>query len=86
MRQILNIAVALMLVQVGFASNKCRFAPSFTSDQLISSEIARADFTKNVIKAESKFIQEVGVNKETGLTIGSIPITSRTGIVKTSNI
>ena len=38
-----------------------------------------------MINAELKFIREVGVNKETGLTIGSVPISSRTGIVKSSN-
>ena len=85
MRRILNIAAALMLIQVGTASNKCRFAPSYTSDQLINSEVSRVDFFRNVINAELKFIREVGVNKETGLTIGSVPISSRTGIVKSSN-
>jgi hypothetical protein len=45
----------------------------------------RQEFLHKVINSESKFIHEVGVNKETGLTIGSVPISSRTGIVKSSN-
>ena len=45
----------------------------------------RHEFLHKVINSESKFIHEVGVNKETGLTIGSVPISSRTGIVKSSN-
>ena len=85
MRRILNIAAALMLIQVGFASEKCRFAASYSSDQLMNSEASRQDFSRNIISAESKFIREVGVNKETGLTVGSVPLYKRTGIVKSSS-
>ena len=82
MKRILFAAAALMLVQVGFASKDCRFAPSYTSAQLAQDDQARQEFSHKVIAAESKFIREVGVDKETGLTIGSVSISKRTGIAR----
>ena len=82
MKKILFAALAAMLIQVGFASKECRFAPSYTPGQITNDETIRHEFLQKVINAESKFIHEVGVNKETGLTIGSVAISTRTGIVK----
>lgn len=79
---ILYATAALMLVQVGFASKQCRFAPSYSPDELANNEYQRNLFAQQVISAETKFIREVGYNKETGLTIGAVPISKRTGIVK----
>ena len=49
---------------------------------MLNDDSARQDFFQKVLKAESKFIREIGFNNKTGLTIGSVPISSRTGIVK----
>ncbi len=80
--RILYATAALMLVQVGFASKECRFAPSYSPDELANNEYQRNLFAQQVISAETKFIREVGYNKETGLTITAVPISKRTGIVK----
>jgi hypothetical protein len=80
--RILYATAALMLVQVGFASKECRFAPSYTPDDLKNNDYQRNLFAQQIISSETKFIREFGYNKETGLTIGAVPISKRTGIVK----
>jgi hypothetical protein len=69
-----------MTVALVNASRECRFAPDFTQEQLMSNQTALAEFQRKVLYHEGKFIREVGVDADTGLTIGKIPLHKRTGM------
>jgi hypothetical protein len=40
----------------------------------------RQEFSKKIIAKEARFIREIGVDKDTGLTIGTIKLSKRTGM------
>jgi len=46
----------------------------------MTNQTALHDFQRKVLHHEAKFIREVGVDAETGLTLGKIPLHKRTGM------
>lgn len=73
MRKWTSAAAAVLLITlVGVvdASKECRFAPSYNREDLMKSSDTRLEFTKKIIEKEARFVREVGVDKDTGLTIG----------------
>ena len=80
MRKILCSAALLMTVAVVNASRECRFAPDFTTEELLSNQTSRLAFQNKVIQHEANFIRELGIDSETGLTVGRVPLNKRTGM------
>lgn len=80
MRKILYSAAILLTVAAVNASHDCRFAPDFTTEQLLSNHTARLAFQDKVLQHEANFIRELGIDAETGLTVGRIPLNKRTGM------
>ena len=86
MRKILYSAALLITVAVVNASRDCRFAPDFTTEQLLSNQTARLVFQDKVIQHEANFIRELGIDGETGLTVGRIPLNKRTGMPRLDEV
>ena len=86
MRKLLYSAALLMTVAVVNASRDCRFAPDFTTEQLLSNQTARLAFQSKVIQHEANFIRELGIDAETGLTVGRIPLNKRTGMPRLEEV
>ena len=61
-------------------SPECRFAPTFTQSDLINDKEVRNDFQRAVIKAEARFMRELGFDQATGLTRTAIQLNHRTGM------
>ena len=80
MRKLLISAALLITLGVVNASRECRFAPDFTAETLRTNQTARTEFYTKVLQHESKFIREVGVDQETGLTVSKVPLNKRTGM------
>lgn len=72
--------VLFLTVAVVNASKDCRFAPSFNQTQIVQDQAVRAEFTSKVLQAEGRFIKNLGVDQQSGLTLSSVPINSRTGL------
>ena len=58
----------------------CRFAPSFSPDQLLSNATAVADFKSRILAKEAVFMREIGYDRETGLAKAFIRLNQRTGM------
>lgn len=57
----LSTFIAMSLAQ------ECRFAKSYSLNDVRNPTIRKA-YLENVVKQEAKFIKDLGVNKDTGLT------------------
>ncbi len=74
------IATAIVIAGVVNANQECRFAPSYKRDSLMQHSEVRQEFSKKIIAKEARFIREIGVDKDTGLTIGTIKLSKITGM------
>ena len=70
MRKLLTSIATLVTLAVVNASRECRFAPEFNMQELMTNQTRLMEFQNKVLYHEAKFIREVGVDHNTGLTRG----------------
>jgi hypothetical protein len=84
MRKLLGIL--LVTAAVVNASKECRFAPQYNSEELRNNGTIRNEFQQKILETEALFMKELGINKETGLTVGKIPLNKKTGMPNIEDI
>ena len=79
-----KISALLLMAAIGLVRGnpECRFAPTYRQRDLLEDPQVRLAFQRDVIKAESRFIKELGVDSKTGLTISGYTLDPKTGTPK----
>ncbi len=70
MRKILFSVLLLLLgSQTTYADTDCRFAQSYTAENLYNNKEIRSEFLRRVLDKEAKFMKVIAFDKDTGLTL-----------------
>jgi hypothetical protein len=80
MRNKLSVLSILAFVGLVSCNPDCRFAPSFTQQQLLTNASAVAEFKQQILAKEAAFMREVGYDKESGLAKPAVRLNPRTGM------
>ena len=80
MRNKLSVLSILAFVGLVSCNPDCRFAPTFTQQQLLSNASAIAEFKQQILTKEAAFMRELGYDKETGLAKAAVRLNPRTGM------
>ena len=62
------------------AAEKCRFAPEYDRGEIATRPSVRREFLDRVLKAEARFMRELGMDPTTGLTVTDVLLDTKTGL------